>query len=233
VSDVRHADVGDLGIEFTPETAADLRETLEGYVKAFAKPVRREAGNDLVGQHLCLKCGESLDGFLIGTFEWGLAHGEGHCSKCGWPARAYHFIKHNGEDLFTGPLRRILQYHPDVVEAAPKPSPPTGPIRGRRSEMPLDSAGYVKTETQLVRDLLNMRAVLETSWWNGCHGSGGTNCLITASIGVGWDRKPAVDGAVKKALGVKTLEDVVAFNDTHTHAEVLALIDRAIEQATA
>ena len=57
----------------------------------------------------CIKCGAPLGGFL-GMFEWGIVHGEGRCSRCKWPARAYHFN--------AGPIERlelILQYHPSVV----------------------------------------------------------------------------------------------------------------------
>jgi hypothetical protein len=40
------------------------------------------------------------------TFTWGLAHGEGHCSSCGYPTRMYH---RRVEGVSTFPL----QYHPD------------------------------------------------------------------------------------------------------------------------
>jgi hypothetical protein len=55
----------------------------------------------------CLCCGECV------TFTWGLAHGEGHCYKCGWPARLYHFIKdETGKETR---IVRLLQYHPSVI----------------------------------------------------------------------------------------------------------------------
>lgn len=30
---------------------------------------------------------------LFSTFEWGIAHGEGHCGECRWPIKMYHFLK--------------------------------------------------------------------------------------------------------------------------------------------
>src|SRR5688572_28415416 len=44
----------------------------------------------------CIQCGKRLTGGMLeaalglATFEWGYVHGEGHCSNCGYPARAYH-----------------------------------------------------------------------------------------------------------------------------------------------
>lgn len=65
----------------------------------------------------CICCGSKLgakdivDSLLSGAmFRWGLAHGEGNCSKCGYPARAHHRIG----DWFT--LQNyILQYHPSEL----------------------------------------------------------------------------------------------------------------------
>ena len=72
----------------------------------------------------CVCCGSKQGGdfndALLGLlghsegskFKWGLQHGEGVCSVCNWPARAYHFD--------VGPIKRfeaILQYHPDELQA--------------------------------------------------------------------------------------------------------------------
>lgn len=64
----------------------------------------------------CVCCGSTLSGsdtvtaFLRGaTFEWGIAHGEGHCRACHYPARAYHRV--NDDLRFT----MILQYHPSEL----------------------------------------------------------------------------------------------------------------------
>lgn len=55
----------------------------------------------------CLCCGEDR------TFTWGLTHGEGHCYKCGWPARLYHFFKDSAGN--SKRIVRLLQYHPDQI----------------------------------------------------------------------------------------------------------------------
>ena len=72
----------------------------------------------------CVCCGEqqgigpdegrAIIDSIIGRakFRWGLANGEGYCSGCGYPARAYH--------REVGPIRFfscILQYHPDELHA--------------------------------------------------------------------------------------------------------------------
>ncbi len=62
----------------------------------------------------CLCCGTSLRCPLgmgiFGGFEWGLAHGEGHCAMCRYPMRALHRVK----DLGTI-HNLILPYHPSVL----------------------------------------------------------------------------------------------------------------------
>jgi len=62
----------------------------------------------------CLCCGTSLScviglGFF-GGFEWGLAHGEGHCSSCHYPMRGHHYV--DG----LGTIRNLfLPYHPSML----------------------------------------------------------------------------------------------------------------------
>ena len=82
---------------------------LQGYFSRFVKPGP------------CICCGaqqgakDILDGLLNARFTWGIAHGEGFCSNCTWPARAYHFD--------VGPIKRfemILQYHPDELNVRQK-----------------------------------------------------------------------------------------------------------------
>lgn len=116
-------------IEAAPETPVNIIEALDKYFDAFAQPstLKKTDGKTDFGEIPCLKCNEPLAGglatFLLGGkggFTWGLAHGEGHCRNCHWPARAHHFIKDSeGVDFAT--LRNvILQYHPDVVVKAKK-----------------------------------------------------------------------------------------------------------------
>lgn len=67
----------------------------------------------------CPNCDSKLGGFL-GTFSWGICHGEGNCS-CGWPCRGLHYPKdENGGDLFERGVQIVLPYHPDYVESRDK-----------------------------------------------------------------------------------------------------------------
>ena len=95
-----------------------LTDALDAYFEPFAQPERSEAAGE--NPMLCLKCREPLTGMFAsmfgkGGFEWGMAHGEGRCRCCGWPARAMHYVKDDsGKEVLT--LRNfVLQYHPDVV----------------------------------------------------------------------------------------------------------------------
>lgn len=117
---IRPCKTTDTGLEFNKELTTDdekqFAEDVNSYFsERFAAPIR-----DDEGRFLCLHCGTRLTGSLVdqllnldgGGFTWGLAHGEGHCRLCSWPARAYHFAKdREGKDLFT--LRNVvLQYLP-------------------------------------------------------------------------------------------------------------------------
>ena len=64
----------------------------------------------------CVCCGakqgakDIMEAFVGAHFTWGIVHGEGFCSRCKWPARAYHFN--------VGPIERfemIMQFHPDEL----------------------------------------------------------------------------------------------------------------------
>lgn len=128
-----HCKLADVGIDFkVKEDAEDpakaeadtteLRATLDKYFHAFAKPVRvpKEEANMLYGSLRCLNCETVLSGAL-GSFQWGIVHGEGRCSKCGWPCRAYHYPKHGDEKIFDKRMEFILQFHPDFVTKAEQP----------------------------------------------------------------------------------------------------------------
>lgn len=108
---IEHCTVEDVFINIDDGIRAYLTE----YLKPFAKPVFRysQVSTPLLGQTLCMQCGAEQDGFL-GYFVWGLAHGEGKCGKCNWPARMYHYMEMpDGE---KGRIVVLLQYHPDFVE---------------------------------------------------------------------------------------------------------------------
>lgn len=110
---------------FKAEKVSDEhRQIFDEYFSHFAQPpytVTEDGLND-IGMNPCLKCGKPLQGNLIeqligeGGFTWGITHGEGYCRKCGWPARAYHFIKDKDGKEITVIRGVILQYHPDEVE---------------------------------------------------------------------------------------------------------------------
>lgn len=86
-----------------PEADAEL-ERWDAYFAQFAKLTDAK----------CLCCGTSLRCVLglgfFGGFEWGLAHGEGHCSYCRYPMRGLHRVEGLGriDNLF-------LPYHPSVL----------------------------------------------------------------------------------------------------------------------
>ena len=110
----------------TPDVIAALNQYFAPFARITFEAERAEDGKPVMDDQPCINCGKPLLGGVSsfwngGGFKWGLVHGEGQCSECGWPARMYHFIKDAaGDDLVT--LRNILlQYHPDFVEA-PAPS---------------------------------------------------------------------------------------------------------------
>lgn len=91
----------------TPEEIAKskgLIAELDAYFSAFT-PMKE--GN------LCICCGTPqgasnvVDAFFKAGFTWGLAHGEGFCRKCHYPARACHYV---GDWFSLSGM--ILQYHP-------------------------------------------------------------------------------------------------------------------------
>jgi hypothetical protein len=88
--------------KFEDELSDEDTRVLDDYFKHFVNPEGFE----------CIRCGKNL----TGTFRWGLTHGVGACSNCGYPARAYH--RDVGPIKF---LNIILQYHPEELEERVKP----------------------------------------------------------------------------------------------------------------
>jgi hypothetical protein len=107
--EVKHCTIDDIGIKITGEGAHELIDPINKYLNEFASTDGK-----------CPKCGAKLGG-LLGSFTWGLAHGEGICTggfgdKCGWPCRAYHRpLDENGKEIFDGAIRHVLAYHPEFV----------------------------------------------------------------------------------------------------------------------
>lgn len=104
----------DLGIDYTPETPQWVKDALEGYFAQFAAPRVGDGDGFMFGKWKC-SCGRPLGG-LVGTFTWGMAHGEGCCSECSRPARGKHYIKDaEGKEFFACDL--VLLYHCDEEAA--------------------------------------------------------------------------------------------------------------------
>jgi len=104
-------DVQHMTIErfFTAEAAASLlpshRQVFETYLREFA----------IFNGSVCVcRCGRELGG-ILGSFTWGMVHGEGECGNCGWPARGVHRVTLEGRES-PAFFRVFLPYHPDFVE---------------------------------------------------------------------------------------------------------------------
>lgn len=102
---LRATDMLSAGDAGDPEMQAKLMAIAEEYFKKFVRWREGKKGK-------CINCNYQLTGQLFGgAFEWGLAHGEGHCGVCGYPARAIHRIEG------VGTLSNyVLQYHPDGLD---------------------------------------------------------------------------------------------------------------------
>ena len=79
------------------EAKAEIYEAANRYLSKFAATEPAD-GNFLASGPRC-PCGSHLGGFL-GTFTWGIVHGEGFCSLCKHPARGVHYIANaEGEEI--------------------------------------------------------------------------------------------------------------------------------------
>lgn len=121
---VRRLNVSDVFTKFEltveEEATQDDRDQLakalrriRSYLKQFAH-VPSDGGNFASDGQPCLGCGERLAG-MLGTFRYGIRHGEGHCAKCGYPSRRDHYIRDDDGELLLE-LHLIFQYHPDLVK---------------------------------------------------------------------------------------------------------------------
>lgn len=114
--------VAALGLTFKPAGDASPEEVAAGLAEIRAA-IDKQFAPFIPPQKECLGCGSILagdslvDAFLRATFTYGLAHGEGFCGNCGYPARANHYAPEGGAGLT---FVRVLQYHPDeLVERPP------------------------------------------------------------------------------------------------------------------
>ncbi len=108
--EIKHCTIEDLGISITGQDAPSLVDSIDQYLNEFASTGGK-----------CPNCGSPLGG-LLGSFTWGIVHGEGRCTggvygKCGWPCRGLHYIKDSeGKEIFDRAVPVILAYHPKFVE---------------------------------------------------------------------------------------------------------------------
>lgn len=100
-----------------PETIKALDDYFSNFAAISVEP--DDKGVPQIKTQHCVGCAKELTGFF-GTWRWGIAHGVGECSNCGWPSHGHHWIKDDkGEGIAT--LNNfILQIHPDFVERKPR-----------------------------------------------------------------------------------------------------------------
>jgi hypothetical protein len=100
-----------------PDTPPETIKALDDYFSHFAAiEIKEVDGKKEIADQKCCGCGDYLTGFLRGTWRWGIAHGVGECSKCGWPSHGHHFVKDAGGEDVVALRNFILQVHPDFVE---------------------------------------------------------------------------------------------------------------------
>lgn len=103
----------DIGLEIGAESLPEYVTAVREYFSHFAAPIKE--GDGFVSSNPCLCCGNPQGG-MLGYFRWGIAHGHGACSECGWPATVYHFIKDKSGDEICVLRGVLLQAHPNDVE---------------------------------------------------------------------------------------------------------------------
>ena len=107
-SNIPHATIADITID-APPTVEGITEHFERHLSHYAAPKKDEAGENRSGQP-CIACDATH------SFTWGMVHGAGHCTNCGWPASLYHFIT-DQEGKQVAHLRGVLLWaHPDDIE---------------------------------------------------------------------------------------------------------------------
>lgn len=96
------------------EAKGHLYRAVNEYLSQFAD-TENGSGFFSAGGRRCV-CGSWLGG-ILGTFQWGITHGEGACTACGHPARAYHRVVVEGWGELNLPLGAV-PYHPSRLRAA-------------------------------------------------------------------------------------------------------------------
>jgi len=97
--------------ESREKLSAESINAMSEYLTGFHDPVFRDNSDEETATILCVKCGSHLySGGLMdamfSTFSWGIVHGDGFCTKCGWNYRMYHTVKcgEKEDPRFTLPL---------------------------------------------------------------------------------------------------------------------------------
>lgn len=130
------ATLENLGVVVDGEDAEWVAPIIDKYLSSFCipkdtpEPDKAHIGGVSIMGWPCVNCEKPLTG-LFGHFQWGLAHGEGYCSKCGWPARGCHYITlkrddQEGEFQLGGPGK------PFVLQFAEHAMPAESVAEGRR-----------------------------------------------------------------------------------------------------
>lgn len=115
-------DISEVEDEFTADEVESLiNETLDGLVvpdrlrQRIAAGKESEPAETITGTYDCICCGVSING-LLGHFEWGIRHGHGRCSSCGYPHRAFHYVYVDDDhEEHIGRLSIILPWHPSQL----------------------------------------------------------------------------------------------------------------------
>ena len=101
------ATIADITTAETPY-APGFTEHIVAHLSHYAAPKKDAEGNNRPGQP-CVACDATH------SFTWGIAHGQGHCTRCGWPATLYHFI-HDKDGNEVMAIRGLLLWaHPDDI----------------------------------------------------------------------------------------------------------------------
>lgn len=88
----------------TPE-AIDEKENTTKIIQEYLNQFANTNGK-------CPCCNRDLGG-ILGTFRWGIVHGEGECGDCGYPVRGHHVIKNEEGETFLTFQNYMMPYHPN------------------------------------------------------------------------------------------------------------------------
>lgn len=107
----------DVGLKIDGKDREIAIRIFDKYFADFIDPLstRIEGDGGIAGTQRCIQCGSRLDG-ILGSFGWGLAHGEGNCGECGYPSRVHHKIMDEDGELFVEMRFAMLQYHPEGLD---------------------------------------------------------------------------------------------------------------------